>query len=257
MKQDSTRVVYDMLSSFLISNDFSKNGSVDPTLFIRRKGKELLLVQIYVDDIIFAASTPELCDLFAKIMCSKFKMSMMVDIHVEKLNWDEDKEGKAIDPSQYSGSAYRKAFKCGKKDLSMMDHDGCQDNTSKEADIILLLSVVVHQVFWMRFSTYNYGFGFNKIPMLCVKTKALLRLCCKKRSHSRSKHIEISDFTSSFEIVENGVIENFNLSIKEYQLADIFTKALGRERIEFPINKMGMRSFTLETLKKLADDTDE
>ncbi|GKF77623.1 retrovirus-related pol polyprotein from transposon TNT 1-94, partial [Tanacetum coccineum] len=57
---------YDMFSSFLISKDFSK-GSVDPTLFIR----------IYVDDIIFAASTPELCDLFAKIMCSKFKTSMM------------------------------------------------------------------------------------------------------------------------------------------------------------------------------------
>ncbi|GJV17349.1 reverse transcriptase domain-containing protein [Tanacetum coccineum] len=49
----------------------------DPTLFIRRDGKELLLVQIYVDDIIFAASTPKLCDLFSKIMCSKFKMSMI------------------------------------------------------------------------------------------------------------------------------------------------------------------------------------
>ncbi|GJS11822.1 putative ribonuclease H-like domain-containing protein [Tanacetum coccineum] len=43
----------------------------------RREGNDLILVQIYVDDIIFAASTPELCDLFAKIMCSKFKMSMM------------------------------------------------------------------------------------------------------------------------------------------------------------------------------------
>ncbi|GKE23547.1 copia protein [Tanacetum coccineum] len=63
-------------TSFLISNDFSK-GSLDPTLFIRREGKKLLLVQIYVDDIIFAASTPELCDLFANIMCSKFKMPMM------------------------------------------------------------------------------------------------------------------------------------------------------------------------------------
>ncbi|GKC56421.1 retrovirus-related pol polyprotein from transposon TNT 1-94 [Tanacetum coccineum] len=52
---------YDMLSSFLISQDFSK-GSVDPTLFIRRDDKELLLVQIYVNDIIFAASTLELCD---------------------------------------------------------------------------------------------------------------------------------------------------------------------------------------------------
>ncbi|GJX24430.1 retrovirus-related pol polyprotein from transposon TNT 1-94 [Tanacetum coccineum] len=71
--KQALRAWYDMLSSFLISNDFSK-GLVDPTLFIRREGKELLLVQIYVDDIIFAASTPELCDLFAKIMCSKFKM---------------------------------------------------------------------------------------------------------------------------------------------------------------------------------------
>nr|GFC26806.1 hypothetical protein [Tanacetum cinerariifolium] len=62
------RAWYDMLSSFLLSQDFSK-GSVDPTLFIRRNGNDLLLVQIYVDDIIFAASTLELCDLFANLMC--------------------------------------------------------------------------------------------------------------------------------------------------------------------------------------------
>ncbi|GKE28785.1 retrovirus-related pol polyprotein from transposon TNT 1-94, partial [Tanacetum coccineum] len=64
--KQAPRTWYDMLSSFRISQDFSK-GSVDPTMFIRKEGKELLLVQVYVDDIIFAASTPELCDLFAKI----------------------------------------------------------------------------------------------------------------------------------------------------------------------------------------------
>ncbi|GJT13598.1 retrovirus-related pol polyprotein from transposon TNT 1-94 [Tanacetum coccineum] len=141
--KQAPRAWYDMLSSFLISQDFSK-GSMDPTLFIRRDGKELLLVQIYVDDIIFVASTPELCDLFSKIMCSKFKMSMMGKISfflglqisqcprgifinhskyaleslkkygfdscdlvdtpmVEKSKLDEDKEGKAIDPSHYRG----------------------------------------------------------------------------------------------------------------------------------------------------------
>nr|GFA76939.1 hypothetical protein [Tanacetum cinerariifolium] len=42
-----------------------------------RNGNDLLRVQIYVDDIIFAASSLELCDLFAKLMCSKFKMSMI------------------------------------------------------------------------------------------------------------------------------------------------------------------------------------
>ncbi|GKB64410.1 retrovirus-related pol polyprotein from transposon TNT 1-94, partial [Tanacetum coccineum] len=57
--KQAPRAWYDLLSSFLISNDFSKH-SVDPTLFIRREDKELLLVQIYVNDIIFAASTPEL-----------------------------------------------------------------------------------------------------------------------------------------------------------------------------------------------------
>nr|GEW64083.1 hypothetical protein [Tanacetum cinerariifolium] len=43
----------------------------------------------------------------------------------------------------------------------------------------------------------------------------------------------------------------------EFQLANIFTKALCRERIEFLIDKLGMRSFTLETLKELADEAEE
>ncbi|GKE48455.1 retrovirus-related pol polyprotein from transposon TNT 1-94 [Tanacetum coccineum] len=67
---------YDLLSSFLLSQKFSK-GTVDPTLFIRREGKDILLVQIYVDDIIFAYTKPDLCEKNSKIMCSKFKMSMM------------------------------------------------------------------------------------------------------------------------------------------------------------------------------------
>nr|GFB61004.1 retrovirus-related Pol polyprotein from transposon TNT 1-94 [Tanacetum cinerariifolium] len=69
--KQAPRAWYDMLSSFLVFQDFSK-GSVDPTLFIRRNDNDLLLVQSYVDDIIFAASTLELCDLFANLMCSKF-----------------------------------------------------------------------------------------------------------------------------------------------------------------------------------------
>ncbi|GJT63888.1 retrovirus-related pol polyprotein from transposon TNT 1-94 [Tanacetum coccineum] len=116
--KQAPRAWYDMLSSFLISQDFSK-GSVDPTLFIRKEGKELLLVQVYVDDIIFAASTPELCDLFVKIIGifinqSKYALESLkkydfdscdpVDTPmVEKSKLDEDKEGKVVDPSHYRG----------------------------------------------------------------------------------------------------------------------------------------------------------
>nr|GEW23058.1 hypothetical protein [Tanacetum cinerariifolium] len=58
------------------------------------------------------------------------------------------------------------------------------------------------------------------------------------------------------EQVENRVIEFYFVNT-EYQLADLFTKALGRDRIEFLINKLGMRSFTPETIKQLTDEVDE
>ncbi|GJV77427.1 retrovirus-related pol polyprotein from transposon TNT 1-94 [Tanacetum coccineum] len=73
--------------------------------------------------------------------------------------------------------------------------------------------------------------------------------------YQRGKNIDIR-FHFIKEHVENGVIELYFVNT-EYQLADIFTKALGRKRIEFLINKLGMRSFTPETLKQLADEVDE
>nr|GEV61123.1 retrotransposon protein, putative, unclassified [Tanacetum cinerariifolium] len=111
--KQAPRAWYDMLSSFLLSQDFSK-GLVDPTLFINRNGNDLLLVQIYVDDIIFAASTLELCDLFANLIQSKYALESLkkygfksydpVDTPmVEKSKLDEDREGKAVDPSHYRG----------------------------------------------------------------------------------------------------------------------------------------------------------
>ncbi|GJY03632.1 retrovirus-related pol polyprotein from transposon TNT 1-94 [Tanacetum coccineum] len=74
--KQAPRAWYDLLSSFLLSEKFTI-GTVDPTLFVRREGKDISLVQIYVDDIIFASTKPDLCETFSKVMCSKFKMSMM------------------------------------------------------------------------------------------------------------------------------------------------------------------------------------
>ncbi|GKE70905.1 retrovirus-related pol polyprotein from transposon TNT 1-94 [Tanacetum coccineum] len=70
------RAWYDMLSSFFISQQFSK-GVVDLILFIRHAGNDILLVQIYIDDIIFASSNTALCNEFANQMTNKFKMTMM------------------------------------------------------------------------------------------------------------------------------------------------------------------------------------
>ncbi|GKF49772.1 hypothetical protein Tco_0143023, partial [Tanacetum coccineum] len=78
-------------------------------------------------------------------------------------------------------------------------------------------------------------------------------------SSKRQKSATISSMEAEYmalEHVENEVIELYFVNT-EYQLAGIFTKALGRERIEFLINKLGMRSYTPETLKQLADKVDE
>ncbi|GJU55865.1 hypothetical protein Tco_1229579 [Tanacetum coccineum] len=85
--------------------------------------------------------------------------------------------------------------------------------------------------------------------------KSAIALCCNNVQHSRSKHIDIR-FHFIKEQVENGVLELYFVNT-EYQLAGIFTKALGRERIEFLINKQGMRSFTSETLKQSPDEAEE
>ncbi|GJS33638.1 retrovirus-related pol polyprotein from transposon TNT 1-94 [Tanacetum coccineum] len=125
--------------------------------------------------------------------------------------------------------------------------------SSTEAEYIAL-SGCCAQVLWMRSQLTDYGLGFNKIPMY-YDNKSAIALCCNNVQHSRSKHIDII-FHFIKKQVENGVVELYFVNT-EYQLADIFTKALGRERIEFLINKLGMRSFTPETLKQLADEAEE
>nr|GFA90743.1 hypothetical protein [Tanacetum cinerariifolium] len=73
--KQAPREWYDELSNFLVSKEFSK-GSIDPTLFITKHEEDILLMQIYVDDIIFGSTNPKLLKQFEKLMHSKFEMSM-------------------------------------------------------------------------------------------------------------------------------------------------------------------------------------
>nr|GEW20074.1 copia protein [Tanacetum cinerariifolium] len=70
---------YDVLSQFLIDNGFQK-GSIDNTLFIKNKGKHIMLIQIYVDDIIFGSTNLKYCTKFSDLVVKRFEMSMMGEI---------------------------------------------------------------------------------------------------------------------------------------------------------------------------------
>nr|GEW63054.1 hypothetical protein [Tanacetum cinerariifolium] len=178
---------------------------------------------------------------------------------VEKSKLDEDKEGKAVDLSYYRGMigtllyliASRPDLQfaicmCARyqarptekhlhavKRIFDADHAGCQDTRRSTSGSMQFLG-----------DTLTSCLGFNKIPMYCDNVQ-----------HSRSKHIDIR-YHFIKEHVENGVIELYFVNT-EYQLADIFTKALSRERIEFLMNKLGMRSFMPKTLQQLTDKVDE
>ncbi|GKD89693.1 retrovirus-related pol polyprotein from transposon TNT 1-94 [Tanacetum coccineum] len=71
---------YDRLKAFLIKHEY-KMGMVDNTLFTKKKSSNLIIVQIYVDDIIFGLTCQDMCDEFAKIMHDKFEMSMMGELN--------------------------------------------------------------------------------------------------------------------------------------------------------------------------------
>ena len=78
--KQAPRAQYDRLSSFLLENEFTRD-SVDTTLFTKRDNENLLIIQIYVDDIIFGTTSEYLCDGFAKLMQSEFEMSMMGELN--------------------------------------------------------------------------------------------------------------------------------------------------------------------------------
>ncbi|GKF23844.1 hypothetical protein Tco_0076166, partial [Tanacetum coccineum] len=125
--------------------------------------------------------------------------------------------------------------------------------STTEAEYIAM-SRCCAKILWMRSHLKDYGFDFNKIPLYC-DNKSEIALCCNNVQHSRSKHIDIRHHFIQ-EQVENIVVELYFVETN-YQLANILTKALPRERFEFLLPRLGMKSLTPETLRRLQEGEDE
>ncbi|GJU82539.1 retrovirus-related pol polyprotein from transposon TNT 1-94 [Tanacetum coccineum] len=100
--KQAPRAWYDKLSSFLIEHGFTK-GIIDPTLFTRCHGEDILLVQVYVDDIIFGSTNPDFSKRFANLMKNNFEMSMMGELKFFLgLQVHQSPRGIFISQSQYA-----------------------------------------------------------------------------------------------------------------------------------------------------------
>ncbi|GJV97206.1 hypothetical protein Tco_1548783 [Tanacetum coccineum] len=184
---------------------------------------------------------------------------------VEKSKLDEDLQETPIDATLYrdadqagcqntrcstSGSAQ---FLSDKLVSWSSKKQKCTAISSTEAEYIAL-SGCCDQILWMHSQLTDYGFQFNKIPLYC-HNKSAIALCCNNVQHSRAKHIDVR-YHFIKEQVENGIMELYFVWT-ELQLADIFTKPLPRERFNFLIKKLGIRSMSPKMLKSLAEETDE
>nr|GEW19381.1 hypothetical protein [Tanacetum cinerariifolium] len=196
----------------------------------------------------------------------------------------EDKEGKAVDPSHYHGMIGTLLYlTASRPDLQIVT---CMCARYQAQPIEKYLHAIKRIFRYLR-GTVNQGLWYPKDSLITLiafadadhagcqdtrhSTSDADHAGCQDTRHSTSgsmqflgdrlvswsssKHIDIK-YHFIKEHVENRVIKLYFINT-EYQLADIFTKALGRERIEFLINKLGMQSFTPETLKYLTDEVDE
>ncbi|GJU22850.1 retrovirus-related pol polyprotein from transposon TNT 1-94 [Tanacetum coccineum] len=114
----------------------------------------------------------------------------------------------------------------------------CTSMSLAEAEYVSL-SACCTQVLWLRTQLTYYGFHFDKIPMYC-DSKAAIAISCNPVKYHFIK-----------EQVEKGIVELFFVGT-EYQLADLFTKALSEDRFKYLVRRLGMRCLTPDELEVLA-----
>ena len=99
--KQAPRAWYERLRDFLLSKGFIM-GKVDITLFTKKIGKDLFVLQIYVDDIIFGSTNQDFCEEFGKMMANEFEMSMIEELsYFLSLQIKQIKNGTFVSQGKY------------------------------------------------------------------------------------------------------------------------------------------------------------
>ncbi|GKB21768.1 retrovirus-related pol polyprotein from transposon TNT 1-94 [Tanacetum coccineum] len=271
--KQAPRTWYDLLLKFLLSHEFSK-GTVDPTLLIKRQGKDIILFKMsMMGKISFflrlqISQSPRGIFLnqskYALESLKKYGMESSDPVDtpmVNKSKLDEDPQGKAVDLTHYRGMVGTLMYLTSSKPDLTFVVCMCARYQARASEKHLH---AVKRIFKYLRETVNRGLWYPKDSSIALtayadadhagfqntrrSTSGSMQLVGDRLVSWSSKKCCNIQFHFIKEQVENGVVELYFVNTK-YQLADIFTKALCRERIEFLINKLEMRSFTPETLK--------
>nr|GEU59935.1 copia protein [Tanacetum cinerariifolium] len=234
------RAWYDEFSTFLLLNHFFM-GTVDPTLFIR----------CFHDDILVAKPTEKHLTEVKRIFCY-LRGTVNTGLWYTK---DSGFELTGFSDADYAGC--KDTFKSTSGGAQFLGEKLVSWSSKKQDCTALLIAEVEYvslsaccaQVLWMRTQLTDYGFHFNKIPIYC-DSKSAIAISCNPVQHSRTKHIVVR-YHFIKEHVEKGTIELYFVKM-DYQLADIFTKALLADRFNYLVRRLGMRSLSPKELERLA-----
>ncbi|GJZ72655.1 retrovirus-related pol polyprotein from transposon TNT 1-94 [Tanacetum coccineum] len=210
---------YDRLKSFLIKHEYSM-GMVDNTLFTKKSKSHLIIVQIYVDDIIFGSTSQNLCDDFAKIMHDEFKMSDYVD----------RKSTSGV--CAFMGCCLTSWFakKQAALAISMTEY--------------VSIGKACEQALWMKQALIDYDIRLDDVSIMC-DNKGAIDLSKNPIQHSKTKHIEIRHHFLSDNVQKgNNSIEKV---ASEDNIADIFTKPLKREVFNYLRFGLGMMKLIMDS----------
>ncbi|GKB87774.1 retrovirus-related pol polyprotein from transposon TNT 1-94 [Tanacetum coccineum] len=217
-------------------------GFVDPDhpthVYHPKKGSVWFKSNSPGDDIIFALTDPKACDIFSNEMSSKFQMSMMGQMSFFlRLQVSQTPGGIFINQSKFALEIFKKfgMDSCDPVDTPMVDQLKLDEDP---------LGIPVDQT---RFR--------SMVGSLMYLTVSRLDLIFDVCMCARSKHVNIRHHFIR-EQVKKGVVELYFVTM-DYQLADICTKALPREQFEFLLLRLGMKSISLETLKRLQEGEEE
>ncbi|GJQ98723.1 putative ribonuclease H-like domain-containing protein [Tanacetum coccineum] len=139
------RAWYETLSTYLLDNEFQR-GKIDKTLFIKRYKGDILLVQVYVDDIIFGSTKKELCNAFEKLMHEKFQMCSIGElIFFLGLQVQQKNDGIFISQDKYVGE-FLKKFEFTKVNTTSTPMETqkplLKDEDGKEVDVYMYRSMI-------------------------------------------------------------------------------------------------------------------
>ncbi|GJZ65753.1 putative ribonuclease H-like domain-containing protein [Tanacetum coccineum] len=147
-----------------------RRGTIDKTLFIKKDKHDIILVQVYVDDIIFGSTKTSWCDEFEALMKSRFQMSSMGDL-TSLLDYKESNERRCIFISQVSSSGQSNDFLSKKSTQGGFQFIGrrliswqCKKQTivatsTTEAEYVATVNCC-GQVIWIQNQMLDYGFNF-------------------------------------------------------------------------------------------------